>query len=120
MNNFISPALSMLTISTEKVEKVVKDPKNPMAMNAYKFSLSIIPIKKPNNKEPMRLTASVPTGNGVLMIFENNKETAYLQTAPKKPPAATKITDTSPAPLSFVSKPNTSLNKLQLFRQLNK
>ena len=55
----------MLTISKESVEKVVKAPKNPVPNKRAILDGSSNPIMNPSDKEPIKLTVSVPSGNAL-------------------------------------------------------
>jgi len=64
----VSPLLNKFTVSSEKVEKVVNEPKKPINKNARNSgpaenrSISQI-ASTPMINEPMKLTNKVPYGN---------------------------------------------------------
>ena len=71
------PRINNVTVSTEKVEKVVSPPRNPVIMNnrhsGVKPGCCIKKAtEKPTKKPPIRLAESVPTGNSGHRAFSQS------------------------------------------------
>lgn len=73
-----------------KVENVVNEPRNPVAIGARKFSGSNelympTPVSIPRNKHPSKLTEKVPRGNVVLFSDVDTTALVIAPSAPKIP-----------------------------------
>lgn len=85
-----SALLIKLTLSKPKVEKVVKAPRNPVAINNFnslgKFALSVkISVIMPIKKQPTIFVHNVAVGKFILLLARP-KLKLYLANAPNAPP----------------------------------
>ncbi len=78
--------------SLVKAEKVVKEPKKPIAINGLMSSLfeKFIAKKIPIKKHPIKFMVNVPKGNPKKIIFSKNELKRNLKVAPKKAPTPIK------------------------------
>lgn len=90
----VRPARPALTVSREKVEKVVMAPKNPVISSSRisgfrKRPRSAREKSRPMRKQPARLTISVPQGKSAPQALAASTPALYLVAAPRLPPSMT-------------------------------
>jgi hypothetical protein len=99
-------------VSTEKVEKVVNEPINPVPINKVNSTLIdffiVITVRiQLSKKQPKRFINKVPSGNPLAGCIHS--PILYLDIAPKNPPS---ITDNSFNRFSLLSNEDNALNPL--------
>ena len=88
-----SPNLIISTISSDRVENVVKPPQNPTTAIKYIALLDSTEAKIPIKNDPMILTDNVPSGtNDCGINISTDVDTRNLNMLPKKPPRPTSKT----------------------------